>query len=123
MLAETHRARTTLAMLGHHVDAVVVNRVAVGDEWPDVLSARHREMLVSARDRFADLPVRFAPYSGAEPVGVEALLELSDIVLGTSDPLDLGAVRADDRVSGPTATAGSSTCRCRAPPSRTSTSR
>ena len=98
VLAETHRARTTLAMLGHHVDAVVVNRVAVGDEWPDVLSARHREMLVSARDRFADLPVRFAPYSGAEPVGVEALLELADTVLGTSDPLDLGAVRADTDV-------------------------
>jgi len=98
VLAETHRARTTLAMLGHHVDGVVVNRVAVGDEWPDVLSARHREMLVSARDRFADLPVRFAPYSGAEPVGVEALLELADTVLGTSDPLDLGAVRADTDV-------------------------
>ena len=94
VLAETHRARTTLAMLGHHVDGVVVNRVAVGDEWPEVLSARHREMLVSARDRFADLPVRFAPYSGAEPVGVDALLELAETVLGTSDPLDLGAVRA-----------------------------
>jgi arsenite-transporting ATPase len=98
VLAETHRARTTLAMLGHHVDGVVVNRVAVGDEWPDVLSARHREMLVSARDRFADLPVRFAPYSGAEPVGVEALLGLADVVLGTSDPLDLGAVRASSDV-------------------------
>ena len=98
VLAETHRARTTLAMLGHHVDGVVVNRVAVGDEWPEVLSARHREMLVSARDRFADLPVRFAPYSGAEPVGVEALLELAETVLGTSDPLDLGAVRADTDV-------------------------
>ena len=94
VLAETHRARATLAMLGHHVDGVVVNRVAVGDEWPEVLSARHREMLVSARDRFADLPVRFAPYSGAEPVGVDALLELAETVLGTSDPLDLGAVRA-----------------------------
>jgi arsenite-transporting ATPase len=98
VLAETHRARTTLAMLGHHVDGVVVNRVAVGDEWPEVLSARHREMLVSARDRFADLPVRFAPYSGAEPVGVDALLELADTVLGTSDPLDLGAVRASTEV-------------------------
>ena len=96
--AETHRARTTLAMLGHHVDGVVVNRVAVGDDWPASLSARHREMLVSARDRFADLPVRFAPYSGLEPVGVEPLLALADVVLGTSDPLDLGAVRASTEV-------------------------
>ena len=94
VLAETHRARTTLAMLGHHVDGVVVNRVAVGDEWPEVLAARHREMLVAARDRFADLPVRFAPYCGAEPVGVEALASLGEVVLGASDPLDLGAARA-----------------------------
>jgi arsenite-transporting ATPase len=98
VLAETHRARTTLAMLGHHVDGVVVNRVAVGDDWPEALSARHREMLVAARERFADLPVRFAPYSGVEPLGVEALLELADVVLGTSDPLDLGAVRASTDV-------------------------
>jgi arsenite-transporting ATPase len=94
VLAETHRARTTLAMLGHHVDGVVVNRVAVGDEWPEVLSSRHREMLVSARDRFAELPVRFAPYAGAEPIGIAALTELADVVLGTADPLDLGAARA-----------------------------
>ena len=98
VLAETHRARTTLAMLGHHVDGVIVNRVAVGDEWPGALAERHREMLVAARDRFADLPVRFAPYSGVEPVGVEELLALADLVLGTSDPLDLGAARADTGV-------------------------
>jgi len=94
VLAETHRARTTLAMLGHHVDGVVVNRVAVGDEWPPPLVERHRDMLVAARDRFADLPVRFAPYSGVEPVGIDELLGLADVVLGTSDPLDLGAPRA-----------------------------
>ncbi|HSN06877.1 MAG TPA: ArsA family ATPase [Candidatus Angelobacter sp.] len=93
VLAETQRARTTLAMLGHHVDGVVVNRVAVGDGWPEELSERHREALVAARDRFADLPVRFAPYSGAEPVGVEALLGLADVVLAGDDPLDLGATR------------------------------
>jgi arsenite-transporting ATPase len=94
VLAETHRARTTLAMLGHHVDGVIVNRVAVGEGWPEALSARHRDLLVAARDRFADLPVRFAPYSGTEPVGVDALLELVDLVLGGDDPLDLGAPRA-----------------------------
>jgi arsenite-transporting ATPase len=98
VLAETHRARTTLAMLGHHVDGVIVNRVAVGDEWPAALAERHRDMLVAARDRFADLPVRFAPYSGVEPVGVDELLALADLVVGTSDPLDLGAARADTDV-------------------------
>ena len=98
VLAETHRARTTLAMLGHHVDGVIVNRVAVGDEWPAPLAARHRDMLVSARDRFADLPVRFAPYAGVEPVGVDELVALADTVVGTSDPLDLGAARADAEV-------------------------
>ena len=98
VLAETHRARTTLAMLGHHVDGVIVNRVAVGDEWPVALAERHRDMLVAARDRFADLPVRFAPYAGVEPVGVDQLVALADIVVGTSDPLDLGAARADAEV-------------------------
>ncbi|MDA8436909.1 MAG: ArsA family ATPase [Actinomycetales bacterium] len=98
VLAETERARTTLAMLGHHVDGVVVNRVAVGENWPAAISERHRDMLVAARDRFADLPVRFAPYADAEPVGVEALLELADVVLGGDDPLDLGAVRASTEV-------------------------
>ena len=98
VLAETHRARTTLAMLGHHVDGVIVNRVAVGEEWPAPLAERHRDMLVAARDRFADLPVRFAPYSGVEPVGVDELLALADVVVGTSDPLDLGAARADTDV-------------------------
>ncbi len=99
VLAETQRARTTLAMLGHHVDGVVVNRVAVGADWPPALAARHRDMLVTARDRFADLPVRFAPYAGAEPVGVDALLELADVVHAGDDTLDLGAARAPTRVS------------------------
>lgn len=94
VLAETHRARTTLALLGHHVDGVVVNRVAVGELWPTGISRRHRQSVVEARDRFADLPVRFAPYADDEPVGVPALLSLADEVLGTDDPLDLGATRS-----------------------------
>lgn len=93
VLAETNRSRTTLAMLGHHVDGVVVNRVAVGDEWPPGLVARHRDGLIAAHERFAPLPVRFAPYTDTEPVGVGALLALADTALGQSDPLDLGAAR------------------------------
>jgi arsenite-transporting ATPase len=95
VLAETQRARTTLAMLGHHVESVVVNRVAVGEQWPAGLVRRHRDGLVSARDRFAPLPVRHAPYADEEPVGPEALLGLADVVLGAADPLDLGAARHD----------------------------
>jgi arsenite-transporting ATPase len=93
VLAETARARTTLALLGHHVEGVVVNRVAVGEQWPAALVARHREGLVAARDRFAALPVRHAPYADDEPVGAEALLALADVALGGGDPLDLGAGR------------------------------
>lgn len=93
VLAETARARTTLALLGHHVEGVVVNRVASGDAWPPALVARHRAALLAARDRFAALPVRHAPYTAEEPVGPAALLEVADVVLGGSDPLDLGAVR------------------------------
>ena len=94
VLAETQRARTTLGLLGHHVDGIVVNRVAVGDEWPAALAARHRDVLVDTRDRFPELPVRWAAYSEQEPVGVEPLLALADVVLGGSDPLDLDAPRA-----------------------------
>jgi arsenite-transporting ATPase len=93
VLAETQRSRTTLAMLGHHVDGVVVNRAVVGDEWPASVVARHRDGLVAARDRFADLPVRVAPHTPDEPVGVAALLVLADSVLVGDDPLDLGARR------------------------------
>ncbi len=99
VLAETHRSRTTVAMLGHHVDGVVVNRAVVGAEWPAGLVARHREGLVAARDRFADLPVRVVPHSDGEPVGVDALLALADVMLGGADPLDLGAPRAGSAVS------------------------
>ena len=95
VLAETQRSRATIAMLGHHVDGVVVNRALVGEEWPAAVVERHREGLVSARDRFADLPVRVAPYTEAEPVGVAALLELADVVLAGNDPMDLGAPRRD----------------------------
>lgn len=98
VLAETHRARTTLAMLGHHVDGVVVNRVAVGDEWPPGLVRRHRDGLIAARERFDSLPVRFAAYTDDEPLGIDALLDLADTVLAGADPLDLGASRATSAV-------------------------
>jgi len=93
VLAETQRSRTTLALLGHHVDGVVVNRAVVGDEWPPSVVSRHRDGLVAARDRFADLPVRVSAHSADEPVGVDALLALADRVLAGDDPLDLGARR------------------------------
>ena len=51
-------------------------------------------MLVDTRDRFPELPVRWAAYSEQEPVGVASLLALADVVLGGSDPLDLDAPRA-----------------------------
>ena len=98
VLSETQRSRATIAMLGHHVEGVVVNRTLVGEEWPAAVVARHRTGLVDARDRFADLPVRVAPYSDDEPVGVEALLALADVVLAGSDPLDLGAPRREAEV-------------------------
>jgi arsenite-transporting ATPase len=99
VLAETQRARTTLALFGHHVDGVVVNRVAVGDAWPQRLSERHRDALLLTRDRFPELPVRWAPYSDDEPVGIPALLALADQVHGASDPLDLGARRSPSEVT------------------------
>ena len=99
VLAETARSRATVAMLGHHVDGVVVNRAIVGPEWPVRAVERHRAGLVSARDRFADLPVRVSAYSEEEPVGVAALLGLADAVYAGCDPLDLGAQRPGPAVA------------------------
>lgn len=99
VLAEAARSRSTLAMLGHHVDGVVVNRVAVGEQWPPGVVARHRDGLVAARDTFAELPVRVSPHTDAEPLGPEALLALADGTYAGGDPLDLGAVRAGDAVT------------------------
>jgi arsenite-transporting ATPase len=90
-LAETRRARATLALLGHHVDGLVLNRVATGGEWPAQLVERHRDALVLARDQLPGLPVRHAPYLADEPVGVPALRALGRHVLDGADPLDLGA--------------------------------
>jgi arsenite-transporting ATPase len=44
--------------------------------------------------------VRHAPYTEAEPVGVEALLAVADIVLAGSDPLDLGTARPSYGLAG-----------------------
>ena len=87
VLAETQRARTTLAMLGHHVEGVVVNRVAVGDQWP--AGARRAATATAWWPRATASPTcrcAHAPYTDDEPVGVEALLALADVVLGASRP-------------------------------------
>jgi arsenite-transporting ATPase len=91
VLAETRRARATLALLGHHVEGLVLNRVAAGEGWPPELVARHRAALLAAREELAGLPIRHAPYRAAEPVGVPALRALGAEVLAGADPLDLGA--------------------------------
>jgi arsenite-transporting ATPase len=91
VLAETRRARATLALLGHHVEGLVLNRVAVGAEWPARLVDRHRDALVAARAGLAGLPVRHAPYLLEEPTGPAALLALAAEALPVDDPLDLGA--------------------------------
>ncbi len=94
VLAETRRARATLALLGHHVDGLLLNRVAAGDGWPSALVDRHRDALVAARADLPGLPVRHVPYRAEEPVGVAALTALATEVFAGSDPLDLGAAPA-----------------------------
>ena len=116
---QTQRSRATLAMLGHHVDGVVINGAAVGEHWPPRGRGPAPDALVAARDRFSDLPVRVAAHCDLEPVGVDSLLALADGVLAGADPLDLGAPRGV-RTSPTTATPGSSTSPSREPRSTTS---
>jgi arsenite-transporting ATPase len=91
VLAETRRSRATLALLGHRVEGLVLNRVAAGEDWPAPVVGRHRSALIEARSLLPGLPVRHVPYLLEEPVGVEALARLGSDVLAGADPLDLGA--------------------------------
>lgn len=92
--AETRRTLTALALHGLRVDGVVVNRLLPGPppslrgpaaRW---LRERHTEQqAVLAEIAALDYaPVRTAPYTAAEPTGVEALLGIADALYGADDP-------------------------------------
>ena len=89
VLAEARRTATSLALYGHRLDAVVVNRLipAGDDPWRSAWAAAQAEQLADARACFPGLPVHEAAYRSAEPVGPVALAELGGELYGGADPL------------------------------------
>ncbi|MBA3781383.1 MAG: ArsA family ATPase [Nocardioides sp.] len=90
VLAEARRSYTTLSLFGYRVDGVVANRIFpddAGDEWRAGWVAAQDTVLAEAGASFPGLPFWRSVYRAAEPVGVEALVELARDVYGDSDPL------------------------------------
>lgn len=89
VLAEARRTATALALYGHRLDGVVVNRlVPDGDDpWRAAQARAQAARLTEVYDSFPGLPVHTAAYRCAEPVGVSALGALGTELYGDDDPL------------------------------------
>jgi arsenite-transporting ATPase len=87
VLADTLRTVTHLGLLGHGVEAVVVNRlVAPGtDPTTRTRSARQRRLLAEARAAAGDIPVLVAQEGRDEPVGMDALAEVGGLLHAAPD--------------------------------------
>ncbi len=91
VVAEARRSLTTLSLYGYRVDGVIANRVfpeGEGDDWRAGWVAAQQNVLAEVRQSFADLPVWKSPYSGGEPVGVDALARFAETAYDGADPLD-----------------------------------
>jgi arsenite/tail-anchored protein-transporting ATPase len=91
VLAEARRTYTYLSLFGHHVDAVVANRLlpaAVSDPWFDrwrEVQARHLDEISAA---FAPLPVLTAELVDDEIIGHDALSAFATVLYGDDDPAE-----------------------------------
>lgn len=88
-LAEARRSATALALFGHRLDAVVVNRIVPdgGDPWRAAQARAQSARLAEVRASFPDTPVHTAPYRPDEPIGAGALAELGRELYAETDPL------------------------------------
>lgn len=89
VIAEARRTHTYLALFGYHVDAVVANRVIPSEvddpflkRWKDL----HAEHLATIGESFAPLPVLTVPWQPDEPVGVDALRDIAELLYVGDDP-------------------------------------
>lgn len=89
VLAEARRTLTSLALFGHRVDAVVVNRVVPDDSTDPFLAgwrARQRRVADELAATIGDVPRLDVALTADEPVGEAALAPLADAAYGTDDP-------------------------------------
>jgi arsenite-transporting ATPase len=90
VVAEARRTMTTLSLYGYRVDAVLANRIIpTGDPWRDRWAEAQDAQLAEVRESFAPLPILRVPYQAAEPVGLEALIEVGRAAYGDLDPVGL----------------------------------
>lgn len=89
VLAEARRTATALALYGHRLDGVVVNRLIPdgADPWRAAQAGTQATRLSEVYDSFPGLPVHTAAYGALEPIGVSALAELGAELYGAEDPL------------------------------------
>ena len=93
VLAEARRTHTLLALFGHALDAVIVNRVVTSASDDPLVAAwrrRQRPVLDEVAATFAPVPRLTVPLLGDEPVGVAALGALARDLYAGSGPGDAG---------------------------------
>lgn len=103
VVAEARRSLTTLSLFGYRVDGVVANRVFPGDtdagSFIGGWVAAQSEVLTEVRESFSGVPIWVSPYLGGEPVGPDAVAELTRQVYAGADPVALadgeGPMRID----------------------------
>lgn len=77
VLAETRRHLATLTLLGHHVDAIFVNRYpASSDNWPRKWAQKQRKRVRALHVDLANTPIITVPFKSAEPIGKSGLRKL-----------------------------------------------
>jgi arsenite/tail-anchored protein-transporting ATPase len=89
VVAEAMRTATSLSLFGYAIDAVIANRVLpveVNDPYLERWHGRHAEHLATLREAFTPLSIRQAPLLRDEPIGFDALLELSGYLYPDGDP-------------------------------------
>jgi arsenite-transporting ATPase len=89
-LSETKRAFTYLLLYGYPVDAVFVNKIY--DESTGVFFKGWRsnqgEIIKEVSDSFTDLKIFKVPMLKEEPIGIDKLERMSELVYGDSSPLE-----------------------------------
>ncbi|MCL4333340.1 MAG: ArsA family ATPase [Candidatus Thermoplasmatota archaeon] len=89
-LSETKRAFTYLLLYGYPVDSVFVNKIydestgSFFEGWRN----NQGEIIRDVHDSFTDLRIFKVPMLSEEPIGIEKLQKMSDLIYGSSDPLD-----------------------------------